>query len=123
MITEHIEERRQLEEAVERLVSGAAIRSDGQFTVLALAEESQIKRARIYEQYPDIIAAFRARTGHAPPPPAMRALQAELDDLRTESSELRQENMQLRERIRILSAAITELTLADGDHNVVPLRR
>jgi hypothetical protein len=121
-MTDHAEERHQLEAALERLLSGAPIRSSGQFTIVALAQESQIKRARIYEQYPDLVAAFRARAGNIPPPPALQALRGEVDTVRAKNKELVAENCQLRDRIRTLSAVIAELTHQSDVNNVVPLR-
>ena len=95
------------------------MRSGGQFTIVELAKEAQVSRARIYEHHPDIIASFRARTGHAPPPPAMQALQGELDTLRAKNDTLAAENRALHQRIRVLSALITELTIQSDSTKVI----
>ena len=122
-MAERTNERQQLEEAIERIATGSAICSSGQFTVVALADEAQMPRTRIYEQYPDLIASFRTRIGQQPTPPALQAVKTALHIAQTTNSELAAENRQLRERIRTLSALVAELALQVESTTVVQMHR
>jgi hypothetical protein len=115
-------ERRQVEEAVERLITGHPHCSDGSHTVVTLAKESGVERTRLYEQYPELITDFKRRTQQALSPRIINATSRELATAHERVDELAAENARLRERIRTLSAVITELSIQNDRDNVIHLR-
>lgn len=59
-----------IEEAIERLLDGTPLHSDGKLTVKSLAAEAQLPRHQLTEVHTDLKDAFYARVGSldAPPP-------------------------------------------------------
>lgn len=105
-------ERTNLIEAMERLLSGEPQHSNGDHTIVALAAEANVARARIYEQYPDVVVEFRARVGHTASPRQTAAMNRQLAAARDKAVALASENVLLRKRIDTLLTIIAELTLA-----------
>jgi hypothetical protein len=69
-------ERRQIREAMNRLLDGKPLHSDGKLTIKALAEEAQVKRWLLTHRHTDLQAEFRTRAANTDEaPPAIRALQ------------------------------------------------
>ena len=86
--TESVAERRQrqqIRDAMDRLIAGTALHSDGKLTIKSLAEEAQVKRWILTHRHTDLQDEFRARiadtTGNQPP--ALR----KLHDAHTEATE------------------------------------
>lgn len=75
------QEHQDIREAISRIQTGQPRRSDGSATVVALAKEAGLSRARLYEHHPDLIREFKrcAPTRWHPP---NEALQTELDEAR-----------------------------------------
>ncbi|SIK95035.1 Uncharacterised protein [Mycobacteroides abscessus subsp. abscessus] len=115
-------ERGELEAAIERLLNGTPARSDGQLTVASLGREAQIKRQRLYEQYPDLIRTFRAYAHNAAASPRTASLHSPTMKAEAENAALKSENRLLRQRIKVLSALIVELSQTQHG-NIVPIRR
>ncbi|WP_081289208.1 hypothetical protein [Mycolicibacterium fortuitum] len=115
-------ERQQVEEAIERLISGNPLHTVGHHTVVALSKESGVQRTRLYEQYPDLIANFKQLAQQEISPRLIIATGHELVQARERATELAAENAQLRQRIRTLSAVIAELSIQHHEHNVIRLR-
>lgn len=115
-------ERRHVEQAIERLIAGHPHCSDGSHTVVALAKESGVQRTRLYEQYPELINDFKRQTQQALSPRIVNAASRELAAAHERADELAAENVRLRERIRTLSAMITELSIQNDQNNIIRLR-
>jgi len=47
------DQRQQIRDAMDRLLSGKPVRSDGALTVVALAEEADLKRHLLTHRHPD----------------------------------------------------------------------
>lgn len=122
MLADNDIERKQVEEAIDRLISGNPVRATGHHTVVELAKESGVQRTRLYEQYPDLIASFKQLAQQAISPRLIIATSHELTQAHQRINELIAENTQLRQRIRTLSAVITELSIERDQNNVVRLR-
>ncbi|MFA7510402.1 MULTISPECIES: hypothetical protein [Mycolicibacterium] len=71
--------RRAIRDAMDRLIEGKALHSDGKLTVKSLAEEARVKRWLLTHRHTDLQDEFRARiTKRSVEPPAIRALQEEM---------------------------------------------
>jgi hypothetical protein len=114
-------ERHQVREAAQRLLTGAPQHSNGRHTVAALAVEAGISRQRLYEYHADLVAEFKTTTGRGVISPNVQALQQQLADSRERIHQLEGHVTLLQNRIRTLGAVITELTLEAQAGNVVAL--
>lgn len=119
----HIVEARLIEAAADRLLAGSPQRSSGRLSVVALADESGIKRTRLYDHHRGLVDSFLERSGqsrtgtHADQTAQLRAAQAKIMELQMLVSA--QEK-----RISSLTAVVVELTiLRDPGTNLVPIRR
>lgn len=89
------QERQTIRDAMERLIRGEPIRSDGKLTVKSLAEEAGVKRWLLTHRHTDLQDEFRARIESAGTEPApVRQLREQIAQLEDENKKLR---MQLRE--------------------------
>jgi len=119
-------ERLQVREAARRLLTGAPERSSGRHTVAALAAEARISRQRLYEHHADFLAEFRTAPGGRPAAANLQLLQQQLAGAQQRIQHLEDHCTALQERIRTLSAVITELTQeaqASGVVVAMPRRR
>lgn len=118
------QERQLIQAAIGRFRDNNAEQSNGAHTVVALATESGVPRQRLYEHHGDLLNEFKATVGCGPVAPNIEAVQRQLAQARDHNQELATENAQLRDKIRTLSAVITELTHdAVGPSVVVPKPR
>ena len=70
--------RRAIRDAMDRLIAGKPLHSDGKLTIKSLAEEARVKRWLLTHRHTDLQDEFRARLAKtAVEPPAIRALQEE----------------------------------------------
>lgn len=75
-------ERSAIRAAMDRLIAGTPLRSNGKLTILALAAEAGLKRHTLTHKHTDLQDLFRARCQAADtPPPAHRKLLDENDTL------------------------------------------
>ncbi|WP_125079792.1 hypothetical protein [Mycobacterium sp. P7213] len=89
--------RRAIRDAIDRLIDGKALHSDGKLTVKALAQEARIKRWLLTHRHTDLQDEFRARIANTSvEPPAIRALQ--------------EEKAETMKKVRALTADVTALT-------------
>jgi len=114
-------ERHQVREAAQRLLTGAPQHSNGRHTVAALAVEAGISRQRLYEHHTELVTEFKTTTGRGSVSPTIQALQQQLADSRERVQQLEGQVIVLQIRIRTLAAVITELTLEAQASNVVAL--
>jgi hypothetical protein len=92
---EHV--RRAIRDAMDRLIDGKALHSDGKLTVKSLAEEARVKRWLLTHRHTDLQDDFRARIANTSvEPPAIRALQ--------------QEKAEAMKKVRALTGDVTALT-------------
>lgn len=113
------EERQRVRAAMSRIRDNKAEQSNGAHTVVALADESGISRQRLYEHHSDLLNEFKATVGSGPVHPNVEALQRQLAQARAHNQELADVNAHLRNKIRTLSAVITELTHENSGSSVV----
>ena len=113
------DERQRIRDAARRLLDNAAERSNGTYTVAALAVESGVPRHRLYEQHSELIDEFRTSAGRGPVTPNIRSLQQQLADAHERNRELIADNELLRRKTRTLAAVITELTHEVSGRDVV----
>ena len=104
-------ERRLIRDAMNRLLIGTPIRSDGKLTVKSLAAEAGVKRWLLTHRHLDLQDEFRDKIQtHGSTPDAMRALAADKDRLtqqlkqaRTDLKQARQENNHYTRVIQVLT--------------------
>ena len=71
-------ERRAIREAMDRLIDGKTLYSDGKLTIKSLADEARVKRWLLTHRHTDLQEEFRARIANTNvEPPAIRAVQEE----------------------------------------------
>ncbi|BBX54632.1 hypothetical protein GCM10009645_34450 [Mycolicibacterium poriferae] len=92
---EHV--RRAIRDAMDRLIAGHPLHSDGKLTVKSLAEEARVKRWLLTHRHTDLQDEFRARIASTNAgPPILVAL--------------RQEKVDAQGRVKELTADVTALT-------------
>lgn len=123
--------RRAIRDAMDRLIEGKALHSDGKLTVKSLAEEARVKRWLLTHRHTDLQEEFRARIASTnPEPPILQALREEKTDAQKRVKELTAEVSALTATIHQLERIIQVLALenqqfrsSDPDlRKVVPLR-
>ena len=128
--TEH--ERQVIRDAMDRLLAGAPIRSDGRLTVKSLATEADVKRWILTHKHTDLQGEFRARvSGQDATPRAVRVLQDEIANMKRERERDRSEMRRTRAEAQVLARIVRVLTLENiqledradgGDPKVRPIR-
>lgn len=122
--------RRAIRDAMDRLIEGKALHSDGKLTVKSLAEEARVKRWLLTHRHTDLQDEFRARiTNDESPPPVAQLLQAKHLEAEKKIKALTAEATALKTTIRQLERIINVLALenrqlrADGEQSsvVIPL--
>jgi phage shock protein A len=123
--------RRTIRDAMDRLIDGKALHSDGKLTVKSLAEEARVKRWLLTHRHTDLQDEFRARIASANAEPSiLEALREEKTDaqkrvkkLTAEVTALTSTVHQLERIIQVLALENQQLRSADPDlRKVVPLR-
>lgn len=90
-------ERDDIRAAIDRLLAGTPLRSDGALTVVSLAAEASVKRHLLTHRHTDLKDEFYGRVraqGHTPA--SELALQAEVHDLKGNLAKAREELAELR---------------------------
>lgn len=114
-------ERRTIRDAMERLLLGEPIRSDGKLTVKCLAEEAAVKRWVLTHKHPDLQDEFRARiAAQGQLPPAQQVLVDENTELRNRISDLNRKLATAREEARQLARVVQVLTLENEQLKTAP---
>lgn len=126
---EHV--RRVIRDAMDRLIAGKALHSDGKLTVKSLAEEARVKRWLLTHRHTDLQDEFRARIASTnTEPPILQALREEKTDAQKRVKELTAEVTaltvtihQLERIIQVLALENQQFRSSDPDlRKVVPLR-
>jgi hypothetical protein len=66
------DERREIEAAMDRLLSGIPLRSDGKLTIVSLAAEASVKRHLLTHRHTDLKDLFNARSRRSTRSPPAR---------------------------------------------------
>lgn len=123
--------RRAIREAMDRLIDGKALHSDGKLTVKSLAEEARVKRWLLTHRHTDLQDEFRARIANAnTDPPVLRVLREEKTDALKRVKELTADVTALTATIHQLERIIHVLALENQElrlnrtqtDKIVPLR-
>ncbi len=126
---EHV--RRVIRDAMDRLIAGQALHSDGKLTVKSLAEEARVKRWLLTHRHTDLQDEFRARIASTDAElPAIRGLQEEkakaakkVTALTADVTALTATIHQLERIIQVLALENQQLRSSDPDlRRVLPLR-
>ncbi|MFE1731246.1 hypothetical protein OH828_26755 [Streptomyces anulatus] len=109
-------ERNNIRAAMDRLLAGTPLRSDGSLTVVSLAIEADIKRHALTHRHTDLKDEFYARIrAQDQVPDSERKLRQELKETRERLAEVRAENKQIKAEAKVLARIINVLEL-ENDH-------
>ncbi len=106
-----MDERAEIEAAMDRLLDGIPLRSDGKLTVLSLAAEAGVKRHVLTHKHTDLKDRFYAqiKAQHAVPASEVTLreqnadLRRKLDDMRTQRDEYKEAADALARALNVLS--------------------
>jgi hypothetical protein len=121
-------ERQRIRDAMDRLLDGKPLYSDGKLTVKSLAAEAQVKRWLLTHKHVDLQDEFRARVDHQGRTP--QALQSSLDQIAVLSARVQSMSEKLaveRETVKCLERVVRVLTtecehLRQGSSDVTNIR-
>jgi len=127
------DERKQIRAAMDRILSGAAERSNGALTIVALALEADVPRNALTQRHTDLKNEFYARAAERGAPSEVETrLRATIAALKKTITNKNAELTQLRADVPALVRAVNQLTLenqalqealANPDAAVIPIRR
>jgi phage-related minor tail protein len=110
-----MDERAEIETAMERLLDGIPLRSDGKLTIVSLATEAGVKRHVLTHKHTDLKDLFNARVKAQHSVPASEtALREQNDELRRKLDDLRAERDEYKQAADALARALNVLT-AEND--------
>ncbi|MFE7856341.1 hypothetical protein [Streptomyces sp. NPDC057403] len=105
-------ERANIRAAMDRLLAGTPLRSDGALTVLSLAAEADIKRHVLTHRHTDLKDEFYARVrSQGQVPDSERKLRQELKETKERLTEVLEENKQLKNEAEVFTRIINVLEL------------
>ena len=115
-------ERRMIRDAMDRLLAGTPIRSDGKLTVKSLAAEAGVKRWLLTHRHIDLQDEFRNKIrAHGTTPDTMRTLAADNDRLTQQLEQarvdLRQARLEINHYTRVIQTLTMELEYPDESAN------
>ena len=106
-MTESDADRRTIRDAMDRLIAGDPVRSDGKLTIKSLAEEAGVKRWMLTHRHTDLQDEFRARiAGFGAEPEPVRKLKQQVGDLQQENERLRRDLRDARQTCALLERHI-----------------
>jgi TolA-binding protein len=106
------QERDQIRAAMNRLLDGIPIRSNGALTAVALAAEADVKRHVLTHRHTDLKDEFYARVrAQGRIPDSERKLRKDLDEAKRRLAEAQQEIKQLRDSIEAFARIVNLLTV------------
>lgn len=124
-------ERRSIRDAMERLLKGSPLHSDGKLTVKSLADEAQVKRWLLTHRHTDLQDEFRAKVDqHGRVPEAIQKFLDEEEALKERIDKLSASLAVERETVKRLERVVHVLTVereqerqaATPKANVRPIR-
>lgn len=126
-------ERDLIRAAMDRLLAGTPLRSDGALTVVSLAVEADVKRHVLTHRHTDLKDEFYARVraqGHVPA--SEQELRDELAATKQKLAEAREDNRQLKASVEAFARIVNVLTAENdrltqqkteqGNRTLIPLR-
>ncbi|MFG2945815.1 hypothetical protein [Streptomyces adustus] len=103
-------ERKNIRAAMNRLLSGTPLRSDGALTVVSLADEAEVKRHVLTHRHTDLKDEFYARVrAQGQVPDSERKLRQELAETKERLAEILEENNQLKAEVKVFVRIINVL--------------
>lgn len=126
-------ERDQIHAAMDRLLAGTPLRSDGALTVVSLAAEADVKRHVLTHRHTDLKDEFYARVrAQGRVPASEQELRNELKATQEKLAEVREENRQLKASVDAFARIVNVLTVENdqltqqqgkqGSKALIPLR-
>lgn len=126
-------ERGQIRAAMDRLLAGTPLRSDGALTVVSLAVEADVKRHLLTHRHTDLKDEFYARVrAQGRVPASEQEIRDELKATQQKLAEVREENRQLKASVDAFARVVNVLTLENdrlaqqqgkqGGKTLIPLR-
>ncbi|MFE7352476.1 hypothetical protein ACFU8Q_04570 [Streptomyces sp. NPDC057543] len=108
----HDKERENIRAAMDRLLAGTPLRSDGALTVLALAVEADVKRHVLTHRHTDLKDEFYARVrAQGQVPDSERKLREELRKTKERLAEVIKENKRQQAEIEMFARVVNVLTV------------
>ena len=105
-------QRRTIRDAMDRLLAGTPIRSDGKLTIKSLADEAGVKRWLLTHRHTDLQDEFRDKVRtHGSTPEAIRSLVARNEELQRQLKQTRADLRQARADNNHYTRVIQVLTL------------
>lgn len=115
------DERREILAAIDRLLAGTPLRSDGKLTVVDLAVEADVKRWVLTHKHTDLKDLFNARLKAADhEPPAIQRLQDRVAQLEATNTELKRELARRNEALDAMARWLNLHALRDDHQNPSP---
>jgi hypothetical protein len=107
--------RNHIHAAMDRLLAGTPLRSDGALTVVALAAEAGIKRHILTHRHTDLKEEFYARVrAQNRIPNSEKRLRDELEATQRRLADLHQQSRQQQQTIEALARIVNVLTVQNG---------
>lgn len=111
-----MDERAEIGVAMDRLLSGTPLRSDGRLTVVSLAVEAGVKRHVLTHKHTDLKDRFYARVKAQQSVPASEiALREQNAGLRRKLNEMRAERDEYKQAADALARALNVLTIENDE--------
>lgn len=108
-------DRVRIRDAMDRLLAGAPLNSDGKLTIKSLAAEAGVKRWLLTHKHTDLQDEFRAKAANQDDTPlAVRAAHADMQALQTRIAELSAALAIERETVKRLERVVNVLTLTQA---------
>jgi chromosome segregation ATPase len=105
------EERPQIEAAMDRLLAGTPLRSDGKLTIVSLAAEADVRRYVLTHKHTDLKDRFYAKVKAQDSVPASEtALREQIANLRRKLDDMRGERDEYKQAAQALARALNVLT-------------
>lgn len=112
MTSDRRRERDQIRAAMDRLLAGTPLHSDGALTVVSLAVEAGVKRHVLTHRHTDLKDEFYARVrAQGQIPASEQKLREELQTTKRQLDEAREDNRQLKESIEAFARVVHVLAV------------
>ena len=106
----------EIEAAMDRLLDGTPLRSDGKLSVISLAAEAGVKRHALTHKHTDLKDLFNARVKAQHAVPASEtALREQIADLRRKLDDMRAERDEYKQAADALARALNVLTIENDE--------
>jgi hypothetical protein len=111
-----MDERAEIEAAMDQLLGGTPLRSDGKLTIVSLAVEAGVKRHALTHKHTDLKDRFYARAKAQDSVPASEtALREQNTELRRKLDDMRAERDEYKQAADALARALNVLTIENDE--------